>query len=145
MGWLEPILTTSAYSPMVDDDRPLPGRTDGTEHVQVRTFLIADVRGYTLFTQERGDEAATKLAARFAEVAREVVKEHGGSVIELRGDEALAAFDSARQAILAAAHAQDRFLEETVFAGRNRASGVAGRPREVPDVSACPQPSHLPR
>jgi YVTN family beta-propeller protein len=43
-----------------------------------------------------------------------VVNEHGGSVIELRGDEALAAFDSARQAILAAAHAQDRFLEETV-------------------------------
>jgi ABC-type transport system substrate-binding protein len=35
-------------------------------------------------------------------------------VIELRGDEALAAFDSARQAILAAARAQDRFLEETV-------------------------------
>jgi DNA-binding beta-propeller fold protein YncE len=35
-------------------------------------------------------------------------------VIELRGDEALAAFDSARQAILAATHAQDRFLEETV-------------------------------
>jgi ABC-type transport system substrate-binding protein/class 3 adenylate cyclase len=99
---------------MVDDDRPLQGRTDATEHVQIRTFLIADVRGYTLFTQERGDEAATKLAARFADVAREVVKEHGGSVIELRGDEALAAFDSARQAILAAAHAQDRFLEETV-------------------------------
>jgi ABC-type transport system substrate-binding protein/class 3 adenylate cyclase/DNA-binding beta-propeller fold protein YncE len=99
---------------MADDDRPLPGRTEGTEAVHIRTFLIADVRGYTLFTQERGDEAATKLAARFADVAREVVKEHGGSVIELRGDEALAAFDSARQAILAAAHAQDRFLEETI-------------------------------
>ena len=104
----------SAYSPISDDDRPLPGRTEGMEHVHIRTFLIADVRGYTLFTQERGDEAATKLAARFADVAREVVNEHGGSVIELRGDEALAAFDSARQAILAAAHAQDRFLEETV-------------------------------
>jgi peptide/nickel transport system substrate-binding protein len=99
---------------MADDDRPLPGQTDGTQHVHIRTFLIADVRGYTLFTQERGDEAATKLAARFADVAREVVNEHGGLVIELRGDEALAAFDSARQAILAAAHAQDRFLEETV-------------------------------
>ena len=99
---------------MADDDRPLPGRTESTEHVHIRTFLIADVRGYTLFTQERGDEAATKLAARFADVAREVVNEHGGSVIELRGDEALAAFDSARQAILAATHAQDRFLEETV-------------------------------
>jgi hypothetical protein len=99
---------------MADDDRPLPGRPEGTEAVHIRTFLIADVRGYTLFTQERGDEAATKLAARFADVAREVVEEHGGSVIELRGDEALAAFNSARQAILAAAHAQDRFLEETL-------------------------------
>jgi hypothetical protein len=27
----------------------------------IRAFLIADVRGYTLFTQERGDEAAAKL------------------------------------------------------------------------------------
>jgi class 3 adenylate cyclase len=64
-------------------------------HRGIRTFLIADVRGYTLFTQERGDEAATKLAARLAEIAREVVNEHGGSVIELRGDEAVAVFDSA--------------------------------------------------
>jgi YVTN family beta-propeller protein len=113
-NWLERFLRTSAYSPMAGDERPLPGRTEGTEDVHIRTFLIADVRGYTLFTQERGDEAATKLAARFAGVAREVVEEHGGSVIELRGDEALAAFNSARQAILAAAHAQDRFLEETI-------------------------------
>jgi len=85
-----------------------------TEPAVIRTFLIADVRGYTLFTQQRGDEAAAKLAARFAEIAREVVDEHGGSVIELRGDEALAVFTSARQAILAATHAQARFLEETL-------------------------------
>jgi YVTN family beta-propeller protein len=89
-------------------DAPFPGRSG------IRTFLIADVRGYTLFTQERGDEAAAKLAARFALIAREVVEEHSGSVIELRGDEALATFDSPRQAILAAARAEDRFLEETV-------------------------------
>ena len=73
-----------------------------TEPTEIRTFLIADVRGYTLFTQERGDEAAAKLAARFAGIAREVVEQHGGSVIELRGDEALAVFSSVRQAILAA-------------------------------------------
>jgi len=79
----------------------------------IRTFLIADVRGYTLFTQERGDEAAAKLAARFAGIAREVVEDHGGSVIELRGDEALAVFDSPRQAIRAATVLQQRFLEET--------------------------------
>jgi YVTN family beta-propeller protein len=83
------------------------------ERAGIRTFLIADVRGYTLFTQERGDEAAAKLAARFAEVAREAVNDHGGSVIELRGDEALAVFESARQAIRAATVLQRRFLEET--------------------------------
>jgi class 3 adenylate cyclase len=79
----------------------------------IRTFLIADVRGYTLFTQERGDEAATKLAARFAAISREAVDDHGGSVIELRGDEALAVFESARQAIRASTALQQRFLEET--------------------------------
>ena len=79
----------------------------------IRTFLIADVRGYTLFTQERGDEAAAKLAARFASISRAAVDDHGGSVIELRGDEALAVFDSARQAIRAAVWLQQRFLEET--------------------------------
>jgi len=83
------------------------------ERAGIRTFLIADVRGYTLFTQERGDEAAAKLAARFAGVAREAVDDHGGSVIELRGDEALAVFESARQAIRAATVLQRRFLEET--------------------------------
>jgi class 3 adenylate cyclase len=91
-----------------------PADRPAGEPAGIRTFLIADVRGYTLFTQERGDEAAAKLAARFAEIAREAVEEHGGSVIELRGDEALAVLTSARQAILAAARAQDRFLEETL-------------------------------
>jgi YVTN family beta-propeller protein len=80
----------------------------------IKAFLIADVRGYTLFTQERGDEAAAKLAARFAAVAREGVAARGGEVIELRGDEALAVFDSPRQAIRAAVDLQDRFVEETL-------------------------------
>src|SRR5687767_4316115 len=80
----------------------------------IHTFLIADVRGYTLFTQERGDEAAAKLAARFAGVAREGVEGRGGSVIELRGDEALAVFTSARQAIRAALDLQERFVAESI-------------------------------
>ena len=80
---------------------------------EIRTFLIADVRGYTVFTQERGDEAAAKLAARFAAIVREHVEARDGSVIELRGDEALAVFASPRQAIRAAVDLQDRFLLET--------------------------------
>jgi class 3 adenylate cyclase/DNA-binding CsgD family transcriptional regulator/tetratricopeptide (TPR) repeat protein len=78
----------------------------------VKAFLIADVRGYTRFTDEQGDEAAARLVRRFAELVHEGVGRHGGSVIELRGDEALAVFGSPRQAILAGLDLQDRFAEE---------------------------------
>jgi WD40 repeat protein/class 3 adenylate cyclase len=79
----------------------------------IKVFLIADVRGYSRFTQERGDEAAARLAARFAAVTRARVEAAGGSVIELRGDEALAVFGSPRQALAAAVDLQERFVEET--------------------------------
>src|SRR6266540_3081663 len=88
--------------------------TGGTDDAYIRTFLIADVRGYTVFTQERGDEAAAELAGKFAVVAREGVEARGGVVVELRGDEALAVFDSPRQAIRASVELQRRFVDETV-------------------------------
>jgi basic membrane protein A and related proteins len=99
-----------AGQPPGDADRP---PDDGVGSA-IHTFLIADVRGYTLFTQERGDEAAAKLAAKFAGIAREGVERRGGSLIELRGDEALAVFTSARQAIRAALDLQERFVAESI-------------------------------
>jgi class 3 adenylate cyclase len=85
----------------------------GEADTEVRTFLIADVRGYTRFTEEYGDEVAARLAAKFADVVQEGVEARGGSVIEIRGDEALAVFRSARQAIRAAVDLQAQFDEET--------------------------------
>jgi class 3 adenylate cyclase len=79
----------------------------------LRSFLIADVRGYTRFTNERGDEAASQLAGRFAGLTRAAVAEYGGTLLELRGDEALCVFSSARQAIRAAVELQRRFRERT--------------------------------
>ena len=79
----------------------------------IRTFLIADIRGYTRFTAQHGDEAASRLAIRFAEVATEGVEAWGGELVELRGDEALAVFDSARSALRAAAELQSAFADET--------------------------------
>jgi WD40 repeat protein/class 3 adenylate cyclase len=99
---------------MVEDVSPVNVEEPAPDASQIRTFLIADVRGYTVFTQERGDEAAARLASRFAEVAREVVETRDGTVVELRGDEALAVFDSARQAIRASIELQRRFVDETV-------------------------------
>jgi ABC-type transport system substrate-binding protein/class 3 adenylate cyclase/tRNA A-37 threonylcarbamoyl transferase component Bud32 len=75
----------------------------------VRTFLIADIRGYTSYTHEHGDEAAAGLASGFADVVRETVETRDGRLIELRGDEALVVFDSTRQALRAAVELQERF------------------------------------
>jgi YVTN family beta-propeller protein len=75
----------------------------------VRTFLIADVRGYTAFTHARGDEEAGRLAERFAALAREAVATADGELLELRGDEALCVFHSARQALRGAVELQRRF------------------------------------
>ncbi len=79
----------------------------------VLTFLIADVRGYSRYTEEYGDEAAARLAAKFVDLVGEGVEIHGGTLIEVRGDEGLAVFTSARQAIRAAVELQARFAEET--------------------------------
>ena len=74
----------------------------------VHAFLIADVRGYTTYTLEHGDEAAARLATHFAQLVEEAVGAWEGRVVELRGDEALVVFSSARQALRAAVELQDR-------------------------------------
>jgi peptide/nickel transport system substrate-binding protein len=88
--------------------------TDASGDADVHAFLIADVRGYTAFTREGGDERAARLAGRFAEVTRAVVQDHRGRVLELRGDEALVVFGSPRSAIRGAVALQQRFVEETI-------------------------------
>ncbi len=81
----------------------------------VHTFLIADIRGYSRYTDEFGAEAAAGLTARFVELVTEDVETHGGDVVEIRGDEALAVFASARQAIRCAIALQARFDEEAAI------------------------------
>ena len=90
------------------------GDEDAERAPAIKAFLIADIRGYTAFTQAHGDEAAARLATRFAELARTEIERSGGSLIELRGDEALAAFDSARQAVRSAIALQLSFVDATI-------------------------------
>lgn len=91
----------------METDRPAAADAE----IVVRTFLIADVRGYTRFTQAHGDEEAGKLAASFAALVREALTSTRGDLIELRGDEALCAFHSARQALRAAIELQFLFRQ----------------------------------
>ncbi|MGH2442190.1 MAG: ATP-binding protein [Chloroflexota bacterium] len=80
---------------------------------ELRTFLIADVRGYTRFTQEQGDEAAARLVTKFAAIVRETAGGRSGKMIELHGDEATVVFGSTRQALRAALDLQMRFSQES--------------------------------
>ena len=82
--------TFAAYACLVPGDatRTSANRTKDQKKSDLRTFLIADVRGYTRFTQEHGDDAGASLAAAFAARVREVVEALGGDLLALRGDEA---------------------------------------------------------
>jgi adenylate cyclase len=67
----------------------------------LRTFVISDIRGYSTFTRERGDETAARLAVTFADLASDVVEARGGEILGLRGDEFVAVFKSPAQAVRA--------------------------------------------
>jgi class 3 adenylate cyclase len=81
----------------------------------IHTFLIADIRGYSRYTDEFGAEAAAGLTSQFVSLVTDDVETHGGKVVEVRGDEALAVFSSARQAIRCAVALQARFDEEAAL------------------------------
>ena len=101
-------MDTNGVSRSVEAADRVSAADSGTD---VRTFLIVDVRGYTRFTQTLGDEEGARLAASFAALTRKAVTAMGGEVIELRGDEALCVFRSARQALRTAVKLQVRFRE----------------------------------
>ena len=44
----------------------------------IQTFLIADIRGYSRYTEEFGAEAAAGLTSQFVELLTEEVEAHGG-------------------------------------------------------------------
>ena len=80
----------------------------------VAVFLFADIRGYTHFTTVRGAEAAAELAGRFTHLTAEVVRAHHGRVRGTWGDEVLADFASARDAVRAAVALQQECGDATL-------------------------------
>ena len=74
------------------------GVTEGT-----RTFLFADLRGYTGFVERHGDRAAADLVAAYRKLIRQRVQESNGAEIKTEGDAVFVVFQSARQAIACSA------------------------------------------
>jgi predicted ATPase/class 3 adenylate cyclase/Tfp pilus assembly protein PilF len=91
---------------------PAPSGPDVAPSDAMLTVLVTDIRGYTAFTHQHGDTAGAALATRFAELAGEEVATQGGRVVEVRGDEVLAVFTSARAALRAATSLQVRCAAE---------------------------------
>ena len=73
-----------------------------------RTFVVADLRGYTRYSAAFGDEAAAVVAVKFAGIAAKVAEASDGELVEVRGDEVLLAYASARQAMRGALELQRR-------------------------------------
>jgi serine/threonine-protein kinase len=65
-------------------------------------FLITDVRGYTRFTQQHGDDAAAQLSERFIRLATVQIQQFDGRVMATHGDEVVSVFESPRRALRAA-------------------------------------------
>jgi class 3 adenylate cyclase len=103
-------LSSPMFHKILSKDKSAPGQPTLTAAILI--FLIADIRGYTRFTQERGDAAAARLTTRFSELAHSIAEQYDGRIVEVRGDEVLAVFASARQALHAAHMLQARCAEE---------------------------------
>ncbi len=121
--------------------RDAPEQESGAAPAEVRTILIADIRGYTAYTREHGDEAAADLAGRFAEIVDAAVKARGGRLVELRGDEAPAVFASSRQALRAAVELQARVKDADRLPGADgeRAGHQPRRPLPARPVMIYPR------
>ena len=63
------------------------------------TFLFADIRNYTAFVEEHGDERATQLIARFRKLVRAQLAATGGGEVKTEGDSFYLVFHTAGQAL----------------------------------------------
>ena len=111
--------------------------SDGSRFV---AFLFADLRGFTTYTRAYGADAAAQLTAAFAGLADEAVTDRGGLVVGTWGDEVLAEFPSAREAVRAGLEIQRRCRIWTVAnPGAPLAVGIGldvGEPADAEDLRA---------
>src|SRR3569623_680728 len=93
--------------------QPGGGAGSGSSRSVVRAFLQSDIRGFSTYASVHGAEKTAALAARFMDIALEVISRHEGEIVDRRGDEVLAAFESARAAIRAAVECERQLFEAT--------------------------------
>jgi class 3 adenylate cyclase len=66
------------------------------------TIFFSDIRGFTDYTEEFGDEAASRIVHEQDTIIRSQIEAYGGVVVKTQGDSFMVAFSAARGAILCA-------------------------------------------
>ena len=61
------------------------------------TVLFVDIRGYMSFSESRGAEEVFSTVNRYTETVSEIVRKHGGSVVEFNGDGMMVVFGAPRE------------------------------------------------
>ena len=64
------------------------------------TIFFSDIRGFTDYTEEFGDEAASLIVREQDTIVRSQIEAYGGVVVKTQGDSFMVAFGAARGAIL---------------------------------------------
>lgn len=63
------------------------------------TIAFVDLASFTSLAQVHGDEVAAEILSRFDELVRELLEEHGGTLVKQIGDAAMLVFSEAAQAV----------------------------------------------
>jgi class 3 adenylate cyclase/tRNA A-37 threonylcarbamoyl transferase component Bud32 len=87
--------------------------TDGAPVSATRGFLFADLRGYTAFVEERGDEEAARLLERYRSMTRAVISRHAGAEVRTEGDSFYVLFPSVARAVSAGLELVDEAARRT--------------------------------
>ncbi len=77
------------------------------------TILFSDIRGFTEYTDQYGDEAAFQVLQEHNDVVRRQIGAFAGKVVKTQGDSFMVAFTTARGAVLCAAAIQRAIAERT--------------------------------
>lgn len=78
------------------------------------TILFSDIRGFTEYTEQYGDEAAYRVLRQHSALVHKEIEAFGGRVVKTQGDSFMVYFTTARAAILCAIGIQRLVGEETV-------------------------------
>jgi adenylate cyclase len=75
---------------------------------QVEGCVFADLSGYTMLTEESGDEEAARVSLRLAELVNEIASRHRGAVVKMLGDGVHFHFKDPHDGVMASLEIVDR-------------------------------------